>query len=94
MVASIVMGFNSPSDVLSLIIWLQLGGALLFVLSGLYVLYCLNRAATGIDRLADVAEAWLLLQQQQAAQREAQLPPKTQISSVETPGIEPGESVL
>lgn len=69
------MGSNSTSAVLSLFVLLQIGGALAFALGGLYVLYCFNRAAAGIDRMADVAEAWLLMQQhqmQQQAQQAAQ----------------------
>ena len=69
------MESNAPNAVLSLFLLLQLSGALVFALAGLYVLYCLNRAASGLDRMADVAEAWLLMQQhqmQQQAQQEAQ----------------------
>ena len=61
------MGTNSSNAVLSLFLLLQLGGALAFVLGGLYVLYCFNRAATGIERMADVAEGWLALQHYQVA---------------------------
>lgn len=61
------MGSNSSNAVLSLFLLLQLGGALVFVLGGLYVLYCFNRAATGIERMADVAEGWLALQHYQVA---------------------------
>ena len=61
------MGSNSSNAVLSLFLLLQLGGALVFVLGGLYVLYCFNRASTGIERMADAAEAWLALQHYQAA---------------------------
>ncbi len=60
---------DSPSSnaVLSLFLLLQLGGALAFVLVGLYVLYCFNRAAAGLERMAAVAEAWLALQHYQIA---------------------------
>ena len=61
------MASNSPNAVLSLLVLLQLGGALAFVLGGLYVLYCFNRAAAGLERMADVAEAWLALQHYQIA---------------------------
>ena len=66
------MESNAPNAVLSLFLLLQLGGALIFALGGLYVLYCLNRAASGLDRMADVAEAWLLMQQHQMQQAEQQ----------------------
>ncbi len=66
------MESNSPGTVLGLFLLLQIGGALMFALGGLYVLYCLNRAAAGLDRMADVAEAWLLMQQHQMQQAEQQ----------------------
>ena len=65
------MESNSPGTVLGLFLLLQIGGALVFALGGLYVLYCLNRAASGLDRMADVAEAWLLMQQHQMQQQTA-----------------------
>ena len=67
----ILMEFNSPGTILGLLLLLQIGGALVFALAGLYVLYCLNRAASGLDRMADVAEAWLLMQQHQVQQQAA-----------------------
>ena len=67
----IFMASNSSSAVLSLFLLLQLGGALAFVLGGLYILYCFNRAASGVERMADAAEAWLALQHYQAAQTTA-----------------------
>lgn len=66
------MGSNSSNAVLSLFLLLQLGGALAFVLGGLYVLYCFNRAATGIERMAEAAEGWLALQHYQVA-RESEI---------------------
>ena len=66
------MQSNAPNAVLSLFLLLQLSGALVFALAGLYVLYCLNRAASGLDRMADVAEAWLLMQQHQMQQAQQQ----------------------
>ena len=68
----ILMESNSPGTILGLLLLLQIGGALVFALAGLYVLYCLNRAASGLDRMADVAEAWLLMQQHQMQQAERQ----------------------
>ena len=61
------MGLNSSNAALNLFLLLQLGGALAFVLVGLYVLYCFNRAASGLERMAAVAEAWLALQHYQIA---------------------------
>lgn len=58
---------SNSSAVLSLFLLLQLLALLTLTLGGLYALFCLGRAATGIDRLASVAEAWLVWQQTQAA---------------------------
>lgn len=68
---------SEPSTAASLLgLWmlLQLVLMLGFLLGGLYVLYCLNRAAAGMDRLASVAEAWLETQQKAARPT---LPPGT-----------------
>ena len=81
------MASNSPNAILTLLVVLQLGGALAFVLAGLYILYCFNRAASGLERMADTAEAWLALQHYQIArnneQRTPTVPP-TNIEIVET----------
>ena len=83
------MESNAPNAVLSLFLLLQLGGALIFALGGLYVLYCLNRAASGLDRMADVAEAWLLMQQhqlqQQAASNQTAAQTEAQLVTIEKP---------
>ena len=78
------MESHFPGTVLGLFLLLQIGGALVFALGGLYVLYCLNRAAAGLDRMADVAEAWLLMQQHQMQQAEqrAQNPAPVEIVPV------------
>jgi hypothetical protein len=49
------------------IFWLMLQLVLMMALlvGGIYVLYCLGRAAAGLDRLASAAEEWV--QQQKAA---------------------------
>ena len=61
------MASNSPAAVLSLLLLLQLAALLTLTLGGIYLLYCLGRAAAGLDRLAHVAEAWLVWQQTQSA---------------------------
>ena len=61
------MASNSSSAVLGLLVLLQIAGLLALALGSLYLLYCLGRAAAGLDRLASVAEAWLVWQQQSAA---------------------------
>jgi hypothetical protein len=64
---------NNPlAGVLGLLMMLQLGVVLLVLLGGLYALYCLSRAASGLDRLASAVENWVTqtakFQAQQAAQ--------------------------
>lgn len=77
------MESNSPGTLLGLFLLLQIGGALAFALAGLYVLYCLNRAASGLDRMADVAEAWILMQQHQMQQAEQQAQRNQNLAPVE-----------
>jgi hypothetical protein len=52
-------GSDSSLALVGLLLVLQLFLLLVFVIGGIYVLYCLNKAASGLDRLASVAEAWL-----------------------------------
>lgn len=52
-------GSDSSVALVGLMLILQLFLLLVFVVGGIYVLYCLNKAAAGLDRLASVAEAWL-----------------------------------
>lgn len=53
---------------------LQLGVVLLLLLGGLYALYCFNRAASGLDRMATALENWVAqaakIEAQQAAQNQ------------------------
>ena len=66
---------NSSSAVLGLLVLLQIAASLALALGTIYFLYCLGRTAAGIDRLASVAEAWLVWQQTSAA-RAPQNPPQ------------------
>ncbi len=86
--SQILMGSNSSNAILSLLIVLQLGGALAFVLGGLYVLYCFNRAASGLERMADTAEAWLALQHYQVARNNERPAPNAATPNVAPPTIE------
>ena len=84
------MGSNSSNTVLSVFLLLQLGGALAFVLGGLYVLYCFNRAATGIERMADAAEGWLALQHYQVARADEIAASETRADNIQiAPETEP-----
>jgi len=42
--------------------FLQLAASIILILGGIYVLYCLGRAAAGMDRLASAFEEWVELQ--------------------------------
>jgi hypothetical protein len=56
---------QSTSPVLTLLgfwMFLQLAASLILILGGIYVLYCLGRAAAGMDRLASAVEEWVQLQ--------------------------------
>lgn len=51
---------NNPlTGLLGLLMLLQLAVVLMILLGGLYALYCLNRAASGLDRLASAVENWV-----------------------------------
>lgn len=42
--------------------FLQLAASIILILGGIYVLYCLGRAAASMDRLASAVEDWVELQ--------------------------------
>ena len=42
--------------------FLQLAASIILILGGIYVLYCLGRAAASMDRLASAVEDWAELQ--------------------------------
>jgi len=41
--------------------FLQLAASIVLILGGIYVLYCLGRAAAGMDRMASAMEEWVQL---------------------------------
>lgn len=49
-------GANSVVGLLGLWMWLQLVAFLALLLGGMYALYCLGKAAAGLDRLAAAVE--------------------------------------
>jgi hypothetical protein len=53
------MESNPLTGLLGLLMLLQLAVVLMILLGGLYALYCLNRAAAGLDRLASAVESWV-----------------------------------
>ena len=74
------MASNASSAVLSLLVLLQIFGILVLGLGWLYLLFCLGRAANGLDRLASVAEAWLVWQQQSANADESRRAAETRVA--------------
>lgn len=89
------MASNSSSAVLGLLVLLQIAGLLALTLGGIYLLYCLGRAAAGLDRLASVAEAWLVWQQTTAnsASAPVQNASSTPSQGVTIESVEPMEPV-
>ena len=69
------MESNPLAGILGLLMMLQLGVVLLVLLGGLYALYCLNRAASGLDRLASAMENWVAQTTKMQAQQVAQNTP-------------------
>lgn len=63
---------NNPlTGLLGLLMLLQLAVVLMILLGGLYALYCLNRAASGLDRLASAVESWVVQSARAQARIEA-----------------------
>lgn len=55
-------GSSATLGLFGLWMFVQLALALVLLVGGIYVLYCLSRAASGLDRLANTAENWLKFQ--------------------------------
>lgn len=66
------MESNPLAGILGLLMMLQLGVVLLILLGGLYALYCLNRAASGLDRMASAVENWVAQAEKIQARQTAQ----------------------
>jgi|GEM_PF-4355357 len=67
-------GANPVLTFLGFWMFLQLAASIILILGGIYVLYCLGRAAAGMDRMATAMEQWV--QMQQSAQgADAYIPP-------------------
>ncbi len=86
------MESNPLAGLLGLLMLLQLIVVVVVLLGGLYALFCLNRAASGLDRLASAVENWVAqaakLQAQQAAQNKP-LPGQSTIPVPPTPPTPP-----
>lgn len=71
------MGESNASPAMGLFVfWLMLQLVLMIALlvGGIYVMYCLGRAANGLDRMASAAEEWVR-RQNAVARNEAMQPP-------------------
>lgn len=66
------MESNPALGLLGFWMFLQLVATLALVLGGIYVLFCLGRAASGLDRMANAMEDWVA---QQNAQLQSKTPP-------------------
>lgn len=65
--------------------FLQLAASIILILGGIYVLYCLGRAAAGMDRLATAVEEWVQLQKPNTTTYVPPAPPAPPIAPIETP---------
>lgn len=68
------MESNPALGLLGFWMFLQLVATLALVLGGIYVMFCLGRAASGLDRMANAMEDWVA---QQNAQLQSKTPPPT-----------------
>lgn len=67
--------------------FLQLAASIILILGGIYVLYCLGRAAAGMDRLATAVEEWVQLQKPDNTTYVPPAPPAAPIAPIETPKV-------
>ena len=56
------MESNPALGLLGFWMMLQLAASLALLVGGIYVMFCLGRAASGLDRLANAMEDWVALQ--------------------------------
>lgn len=66
-----------PNPALSLLgFWmmLQLFALLALLAGGIYLMFCLGRAASGLDRMANAMEEWVALQNQTLSKQHSSLP--------------------
>lgn len=66
------MESNPALGLLGFWMFLQLVATLALVLGGIYIMFCLGRAASGLDRMANAMEDWIALQN---AQLQSKVPP-------------------
>lgn len=69
-----IMESNPALGLLGFWMMLQLVATLALLIGGIYVLFCLGRAASGLDRLANAMEDWVALQ---SASSQPMMPPQS-----------------
>ena len=57
------MNSNPALGIIGFWMLLQLAATLAILLGGIYALFCLGRAASGLDRMASALEEWVARQQ-------------------------------
>ena len=60
------MESNPALSLLGFWMMLQLVASLALLVGGIYLMFCLGRAASGLDRMANAMEDWIALQTAQA----------------------------
>ena len=68
------MESNPALSLLGFWMMLQLVASLALLIGGIYVLFCLGRAASGLDRMANAMEDWIELQTTQSQPTTPQRP--------------------
>lgn len=75
------MESNPVLGLLGFWMMLQLVASLALLIGGIYVLFCLGRAASGLDRMANAMEDWIALQKLQANLPSQPILPQSSVSS-------------
>lgn len=96
------MESNPALGLLGFWMFLQLVATLILVLGGIYVLFCLGRAASGLDRMANAMEEWVERQNAQAQAPPPAYPPQAPLPAtppaapvpVTNPVYPPAEPIL
>ncbi len=78
---------SSGGAFFALFLFLQLVTAVAVLLGGIYALYCLHRMNENINRLADVAEAWIVRQEQVSNVPQMPLPVVGRVEHVVAPPV-------
>lgn len=68
------MESNPLTSLLGFWMMLQLFATLALLAGGIYLLFCLGRAASGLDRMANAMEDWVALQNQNLSNSQSSLP--------------------